>query len=221
MNLTDLERLPDRDLIAALRVLQLGIDGDEATFALLPAETTALTAVVDAGEGSVDTLDAKRVEMATARGDRDNTRQTMIDLARDLLKRARQKVGNDPEKLAKIGLDVYDETKTSAPAPESTPFALIDFGILRHTIKFRDSATPDKRGKPAGMLGVEIWSKIGGPPPAADSDYSMVALDTSSPHIVSYPLTDKGKQVWYRMRWVTTTGEKGGWGEVVEATING
>ena len=60
MNLTDLERLPDRELIAALRVLQLGIDGDEATFALLPAETTALTAVVDAGEGSVDTLDAKR-----------------------------------------------------------------------------------------------------------------------------------------------------------------
>ena len=49
----------------------------------------------------------------------------------------------------------------------------------------------------------------------------MVALDTSSPHVVNYPMTDAGKKVWYRLRWVTTSGEKGGWGEVAEATVNG
>jgi hypothetical protein len=118
-------------------------------------------------------------------------------------------------------MDVYDTTSSATPAPNSAPLALIDYGILRHTINFRDAATPDKRAKPAGMLGAEIWSKVGGTAPVTDSDFTMVALDTATPYVVNYPMEDAGKTVWYRLRWVTKSGEKGGWGETVVATVNG
>lgn len=180
-----------------------------------------MATAINGFEAAVDTLDTKRAETATARGARDNNRDALITLAREQLKTMRLAAGNDPEQLAKVNLDAYDETASAASVGESTPFALIDFGILRHTINFRDSATPDKGGKPKGMLGAEIWAKIGGPAPASDADYSMLGLDTSSPYVVNFQMEDAGKTVWYRLRWVTKTGEKGGWGETVSATVNG
>ncbi len=71
------------------------------------------------------------------------------------------------------------------------------------------------------MLGAEIWSKVGGPAPVSDSDYSMVTLDTASPHVIFYQMEDAGKSVWYRLRWVSKSQEKGGWSETVVATVNG
>ena len=172
MKLEDLNRLSDRDLIAALRVYQKGLAGDEATYDLMVADTTAITNSIDGFETRVDTLDTKRAETAAARGMRDNDRVSMNDLARSQMKTARLKVGNDAGKLEAIGMNAYDTTATTPEAPGSAPFALIDFGILRHTINFRDSAMPDKRGKPAGMLGAEIWSKIDGPPPIPTTQWS-------------------------------------------------
>lgn len=144
----------------------------------------------------------------------------MIDIAAPQFRTARNTVGKTAPELAEINLEPYDTAASSPDAPASAPFALIDYGILRHTVKFRDSNTPDKRGKPAGVLGAEVWSKVGGDAPASDGDFSMIALKTSSPLIIDYPMTEAGKTVWYRLRWVTTSGEKGPWGETTEATIN-
>lgn len=221
MKAKDLQTLSDRDLIAELRVLQTAIDGNEADFGLILGDTIALGTSIDNFETSVDTLDTKKAEAAAAFGDRDNLRGVMNLGAGNKIKQIRLHVGNDPAKLGAAGLDVYDTTSSAAGAPSSAPLALIDYDILKHIIKFRDAATPDKRGKPAGMLGAEIWSKVGGPAPTSDSDFSMVTLDTASPHVIFYSMEDAGKSVWYRLRWVSKSGEKGGWSETVLATVNG
>lgn len=46
MKLTDLNKLPDRDLIAELRVTLSGLAGNEATYNLVAADTTASGAAI-------------------------------------------------------------------------------------------------------------------------------------------------------------------------------
>ncbi len=99
--------------------------------------------------------------------------------------------------------------------------ANVDYGKLKHTIYFRDSATPDSTRKPAGMLGAEIWRFVGTSAPASADEYDYLATDTASPYVVFYDGADGGKKVFYQLRWVSKSGEEGEWSEMVEATING
>ncbi len=221
MKARDLQTLSDRDLLAEVQVMFNGIDGDEATYGLTAGDSLALTGVLGPYETALDSLDASLATTAAAYGTRDNTRDAVETEVSRLMKAIRLGVGNDPSKLAVVNLDAYDTIATPAGEPGTAPLAVVDYEILKHIIKFRDAANPDKRGKPKGILGAEIWSKVGGEPPASDSDYSMVTLDTGSPHVIFYDMEDAGKKVWYRLRWVSTSQEKGGWGEVVEATVNG
>lgn len=217
----DLYQLSDRDLIAELRVMQSAITGNEAEYGLSIGDSATLSANIDNYEAKVDSLDAKRAEVAEAKGGRDAGRAVTVENAALAMKKIRLHVGNEPAKLGAVNLDSYDTTQSAAPAPATIPLASIDYGILKHTIKFRDAATPNKRGKPAGMLGAEIWAKVGGPAPVSDSDYSMVTLVTASPYVIFYSMGDAGKPVWYRLRWVSKSGKKGGWSETVVGTVNG
>lgn len=221
MKKRDLRRLGHRNLLAELRTYTGGLTGNEPDYGMTAADSTAATAALDDAETEMDELDALRAQVAAKRGSRDNAIDNVINLFGEQFDKARLAVGNDPSKLGNINLDVYDTTPTTPDSPTSAPFAQIDVGILRHTLKVRDSDTPDKRGKPAGMRGYEVYRKVGGDAPAADSDFTMLAFNTTSEYVINYEMTDKGKQAWYRLRWVTTSGEPGPWGPTAEATVGG
>lgn len=103
----------------------------------------------------------------------------------------------------------------------SVPFALIDLGKLRHTVNFRDAATPDSNKKPAGILGAEIWHKIGGTAPTDNQECEFLALDTTTPYVATFDDADAGKTVYYLLRWQAKKGDKDDWSEVAQATVNG
>ena len=90
---------------------------------------------------------------------------------------------------------------------------------MRHEISFRDSATPDTKRKPDGVFGCEIWCKIGGAPPVDYTECEMVGIDTNSPYLLEFDGADGGKTVFYLLRWVSTTGEKGAWSPLFGATV--
>jgi hypothetical protein len=92
---------------------------------------------------------------------------------------------------------------------------------LAHTISFMDEETPTKKAKPAGVLGAEIWVKIGDTPPADPSELSFLALDTNTPYLAEYTGAQAGKKAHYMLRWVDTRGDKGPWSETARATIAG
>ena len=90
---------------------------------------------------------------------------------------------------------------------------------LQQTLRFVDSATPTRKAKPAGVLGAEIWNKIGTTPPTGEGDLRFVAVDTNAPFIMSFDAADGGKTNYVWMRWVSPTGERGPWSEQAQATI--
>jgi hypothetical protein len=221
MKARDLYRLPDRELLAQLRVLTNGATGDEATYGLTAALTTAMTNLLNAFEDDLATLDGIRAQEKTALGARDNRRAAIIEAAAQIIELIRATVGNNPNKLGTVNLDPLDETRTKAGAPTSVPFALIDLGKLRHTLNFRDAATPDSDKKPSGILGAEIWYKIGGTAPTDNKECQFLALDTATPYVVTFDGADAGKTVYYLLRWQSKNGDKGDWSDVAQATVNG
>jgi hypothetical protein len=117
---------------------------------------------------------------------------------------------------------VRDDTLTPAAAAATRPVGMVSTAQrLRHEIRFVDEATPTRKAKPDGVMGCEIWVKVGTTPPADPAECTFLALDTASPYTAEYPGADAGKTAYYLLRWVTTRGEKGPWSETVAATITG
>ena len=221
MKASDLNKLSDRDLVAALRIFNQGTTGNEASFSLTGAMSGNLKTKIDAFEAGLDTLDAARAAEDAAVVAKDDLRKDAVGEARQQMKLTRATPGIKSDDLASVGLDEYDTTPTDSPSPSSAPFGLIEYAKLKHIIHFRDSNTPDSEAKPKGMLGCEIYRHIGNAPPASEADFDFVTLDTGSPYVAFYTMADAGKKVYYILRWKSKNGETGEWSETIEATING
>jgi hypothetical protein len=92
---------------------------------------------------------------------------------------------------------------------------------LAHASWFDEDELPTKKAKPAGVLGAEIWLKIGVTPPADPNELSFLALDTNTPYLAQYNGAQAGKKAHSMLRWVSTRGDKGPWSETASATIGG
>lgn len=107
-------------------------------------------------------------------------------------------------------------------AQQTDACAKIDFSTrLQHTINFFDEGTPNKKAKPEGVHGCEIWAKIGGDAPKDQSELAYLATDTGSPYLKPFTSPDAGKTAYYWLRWVNTKGEQGPWSAPVSAMIAG
>jgi hypothetical protein len=104
--------------------------------------------------------------------------------------------------------------------PTTRPVVTVDNSVaLRHVIGFTDGATPVRTALPEGVMGAEIWVKIGDPPPVDPSELTFLGTDTRTPYVATYPGADANKVAHYMLRWINTRGEKGPWSETASATI--
>ena len=82
-----------------------------------------------------------------------------------------------------------------------------------------DEATPTRKAKPDGVMGAELWVKVGDPPPSDPSELSFLSVDTRTPYVANFAGADGGQTAHYMLRWVSTSGEMGPWSETASATI--
>jgi hypothetical protein len=110
--------------------------------------------------------------------------------------------------------------KTPTPAPSSYPDYTVDTSVIRQlTIHFRDHER-GMRGKPRGVHGVEI--KWGFATDALPKDGDMLLnsiIDTHTPHTFTFDGDDRGRTVYFCLRWENTRGQRGPWSEVVSAIV--
>lgn len=154
-----------------------------------------------------------------AKQTKDEARAAYVAVIRPLVRRLQASpVVSDAEKSS-LGITVAQTPGPIGP-PTTAPIATIECGNrLQQTLRFVDSATPTRKAKPAGVLGVEIWNKVGTTPPASEADLRFVAVDTNAPYVMNFDLADGGKTNYVWMRWVSPTGERGPWSEQAQATI--
>lgn len=217
----DLGNLSDRDLLAEARAYEAKLTGNETSLNFGTADSTAIKSANDAFEASLDQWDALQIQEAGLSESKKSGRKNVLTEYRRQRNMAYADTSLTDETLAGFGMPPRDTVKTPSAAPSTAPLGYIDYGKLKHTIYFRDSATPDSEAKPKGMQGCEIWRFIGNQPPASESDFQYVATDSDSPYVAFYQMADAGKKVYYLLRWLSKSGERGEWSETIEATVNG
>jgi hypothetical protein len=142
------------------------------------------------------------------------TKSAMRDFANSSIRFNKQMKNED--KLV-YGIRPVDRTPTSAGEPESYPETEPDTSIIRQvTINFWDSATK-KRGKPHGIHGAEIRWALLDHPPVSENELVNSDFDTASPFTLKFDENQRGKRLYFCLRWESNTNVKGPYGEIYSA----
>jgi len=118
-----------------------------------------------------------------------------------------------------LGLTVPDYKPAPIPPPASYPEALFRLlGERRIAVGFRDFGSL-LRGKPEGVAGCEIRSLISDTWPASIDDMLASVFSTRSPCIFTFDESQRGKTVYFCLRWENARGQKGPWSTIYSVII--
>jgi hypothetical protein len=147
---------------------------------------------------------------------KDSAKTAMRDFANGSIRFNKQMT---PEDKQVYGIRPRDATQTGGSEPKSYPEAEPDTSVLRQvTIHFWDSVTK-KRGKSHGVHGAEIrWAILDHEPTSVD-ELTNSDFDTASPFTLKFDENQRGKRVYFCLRWETNTNLKGPYGEIYNVVI--
>jgi hypothetical protein len=179
-----------------------------------------LTAAESTWDADFVALTTAQAAAQSARQAKDAARDAFEAVIRPLVARLQASPDVSDAERARLGITVPDRIPTPAEIPATRPVVSVDTSQrLQHTVSFADEATPTRKAKPKGVMGVELWVKIGDPPPVDETELTFLATDTRTPYVATYAGADANKVAHYMLRWVNTRGEKGPWSETASATI--
>ncbi|MGL4553567.1 MAG: hypothetical protein ACRC33_20590 [Gemmataceae bacterium] len=197
------------------------VNGNLAGYGLVAADLTPVTAAQTAWAAALPAHETAANAAKAARAAKDDARETLEDAIRIVGDKIRATPTVTDAMRAAAGMTVPGSNPTPSGPPTTAPAGEIDTSVrLRHTVHFTD-ALSEKKAKPPGVRGCEIWMKVGAPAPVSEADVRFVALDSRTPYVVQFDGGDAGKPVWYWLRWSSTRGEPGPWGAPVSATVPG
>jgi hypothetical protein len=166
---------------------------------------------------------AARATARSARQDKDAARFDLEGAIRPLVRRLQASMEVSDAERAMLGITIPDREPSPAPPPTTRPVVSIDAGQrLRHTITFADQETPQRKAKPAGVAGAEVWvtlTPVTDAPPADPASYTFLGLESRSRAVADFKSSDGGKTAHYLLRWVNSRGDKGPWSMIASATV--
>ncbi len=198
---------------AAANAVELGLD-PISDIPLITAAQTAWDADYDGH------LTAQAAAQA-ARAAKDAERSIYVALLRSFSQQIQKRTGTTDAQRGGLGVTIPDTEPTPIPAPTTAPVLnIVTAERLRHMVEASKTAPEGGGlGKPAGVRGVQLWRKIGDPPPGGESDFEFVSEFTRTRMTLDYQMSQGGQTIYYQARWVSTRGETGPWGELVSATV--
>jgi hypothetical protein len=150
---------------------------------------------------------------------KNNARKEYEKPLRLLVKNLESNLRVSDDDLRSMGIAI-PAPKQPIPPPTRFPVATSDSSTPRIVkIYFRDSEGLSK-AKPHGVHGAEIKWAILETPPVNIKDLTASGFDTRSPFSLEFEEDQRGKTLWFCVRWENTKGEKGPWGEIGSAIIS-
>jgi hypothetical protein len=119
----------------------------------------------------------------------------------------------------KLRIPIHDTSPTSQSAPDTIPEVEVQLPAPR-TLRFRFRAENAKRwGKPPHVHGLECLWIIADKPPAVIADLIHSSFATRSPLELTFDEDQRGKRLYFAVRWESGTVQKGKWSEILSAVI--
>ena len=123
------------------------------------------------------------------------------------------------DELRFMGIVVPSSERTPAPVPVTYPVGTVDSSVMRRlTINFRD-VNSTSLAKPKGVHGAEIKWGIADTPPEQAAALPNSSFDTHTPFTLEFTDLERGKTIYFCLRWENTVGVKGPWGSIELAVI--
>jgi hypothetical protein len=190
-----------------------------AALGLVAADLTPVTAAQATWATAYPAHVAAVAAAQSAKQAKSGARNAYVAVVRALVRRLQASPSVSDAERASLGITVPGQGGP-IPAPNSRPLVAVECGQrLQHTLRFVDENSPTRRAKPDGVLGAEIWAKVGTAPPVNEAELRFVAVDTATPYTLNFESADGGKNAYYWLRWVSPTGQRGPWSEQAAATI--
>jgi hypothetical protein len=209
----------DAETIAHGKSLTLYVTNHMDALGLRPGDETRLVNALSDFETKYNDSVTKKSEAEASIEEKDAAREEYEALLRAF--NLDMHDAGDQHRAA-MGLTVKDTVRTAVGAPDSHPVGEVETNQkLIHIIHFRDELTPDSKGKPDGVQGVQIWLKTSGAPPVDYKECQYVATDSRTPYNCNFEGVDAGKTAYYLLRWINGKGETGPWSPLIQATITG
>lgn len=128
------------------------------------------------------------------------------------------KMTNDYREV--LGLPVHKSGRTPARVATEAPDMDVDTSVIgRVTVLFFEKGSGHKKAKPEGQLGVEIAWAVSDEPVVRWEDLTRSDVDTNSPYTMQFENDQRGKTVYFALRWVNTGIKKGPWSEIRNTVI--
>jgi hypothetical protein len=199
-------------------------------FGLMAADAAAIAQAVGRfDEALALTLDpGTKTKPAVA--DKDAKRAAMLATLRMYAQTLKRNRGISNEAKIALGLHL-DATRLSViPKPTTVPVLQVapDAPLVQR-LTFRDIATPDRKAKPRGVIGLLLAVVTAPPPtpynpdaPAPTPETAPIhGLVTHQPYRIQFPFTARGHIATYFACWITRDGRPGPWSQMAQLMIAG
>jgi hypothetical protein len=143
-------------------------------------------------------------------------------LLRILVKNLESNTRISDDQRRAMGIIIRDKTPTRVEVPTHYPAYMVDTSVIRQLIiHFWNMLLGNRlsRAKPHGVHGAEVRWDILAEAPASVDELVHSSFDTHTPLTLTFDESDRGKTVYFCLRWENTRGEKGPWSEIVMAII--
>lgn len=187
------------------------------TYGLVAGDATAVAAVTLTWTTAYPLATDPSTRTSVTIAAKDAARIAATSLIRPLAVSISLNGGVDNSDKTAIGVTVRVTTPTPVPPPVTQPALSLESSQHNvQTLRYYDTATPDTKAKPPGVIGLELWQGIGVAAAIDPSQCTYLTTDTKSPTVITFDGTQVGKLVTYFGRWVTRSGpggraQKGPW----------
>jgi hypothetical protein len=202
----------DADLLTWAQNFSTLITASPTTYGLIAGDATAIAAAVAPYETAYPIAVNPATRTSVTVGAKDTAKFAMLGVLRSYA----QIIGANPavdsaDKLA-LGLNLHGTPPSPVPVPTTMPLlSVVSATPLLHTLRFADELTPDKRSKPDGVSGMELYRTIAVSAASDPDAANYYALVTRQPFTISFDAGDAGKVCTYFARWINRKGERGPW----------
>lgn len=126
---------------------------------------------------------------------------------------------SNPLKIG-LGLHIRDTAPTPIPPPATRPLlSIVSAGVGSQELRAADSATPSRRARPAGAIGLLLFCAVDEGAAPDPSAARFLTFLTRGEFTATFDRDDHGKTATYFARWTNSRGELGPWSVPVVARI--
>jgi hypothetical protein len=199
--------------LAWMKAFAGGLVAHWSRYMVSPSDAAAVQQAVDQYEQALATATSPKTRTQDVILAKDQARVSAEQICRLYYSLIKPNAGiSDPDKIA-IGVRPQNVARQRIHCPQTSP--LIDVIAATphsHTLRYRDSMTPESSAKPFGAMQLQLFLAIDDDRKITNvSEASIYGCFTRNPACVSFDHKDDGRMASYFGRWVSRRGDVGPW----------